>query len=229
MTDTPTLPTASARSPAARRIDSSIRTVVVLPFVPVITSQPAAPGLRSRHANSSSPSTSMPRSAASANSGLVGSHPGEVTTSAVPAGSRSSSPANTAPRATSSSTPSGRARSVRTTRAPRSSSARAAACPASRAPQTTTVLPARSGSASAIADEVGVEQPHAEGDGHPAHDPEPDDDRDLLPAGQLEVVMQRRHPEYSPPGAAAYSGELEPSGLHDRRDGDRREEPAERD
>ena len=45
----PTLPAATLRSPAARRIESSIWTVVVLPFVPVTASQgvglPLGPGV----------------------------------------------------------------------------------------------------------------------------------------------------------------------------------------
>src|SRR4051794_24907855 len=229
MIETPTLPTASARRPAASRIDSSIRTVVVLPLVPVIINQSAAPSPRSRQANSSSPMTSIPRSAASANRGCVGGQPGEVTTSRVPSGTRATSPANVAPAATSSSIPSGCWRSIRTTRAPRASSARAAACPAKRAPQTTTVLPSRTDAPLPIGDEVGVEQPDAERDGHPTHDPEPDDDRDLLPPGEFEVVVQRGHPEDAAAGAGAYSGELEPAHLHDGRDRDRGEQAAERD
>jgi hypothetical protein len=45
------LPAATVRRPAAARTAVSIRTVVVLPFVPVTASQGAACGLRSRQAS----------------------------------------------------------------------------------------------------------------------------------------------------------------------------------
>ncbi len=77
----PTLPALQARSPAARRIDASICTVVVLPLVPVTVSHGAAPSRgRSRQASSTSPQTGMPAAAAAASSGWSGRHPGEVTT-----------------------------------------------------------------------------------------------------------------------------------------------------
>ena len=53
-----------------RRIEASIWVVVVLPLVPVIASQGAASGPRSRQAISTSPTTSTPASAAAAKSGL---------------------------------------------------------------------------------------------------------------------------------------------------------------
>ena len=71
------MPTATLRSPAARRIESSICTVVVLPLVPVTHSHGAAcSGSRSRQASSTSPQTGMPRSRACASSGAVGFQPG---------------------------------------------------------------------------------------------------------------------------------------------------------
>ena len=80
-TGVPTLPALQARSPAARRIDASICTVVVLPLVPVTVSQGAAPSRgRSRQASSTSPHTGMPVAAAAASSGWSGRQPGEVTT-----------------------------------------------------------------------------------------------------------------------------------------------------
>src|SRR5438132_3975247 len=45
------------------------------------------------------------------------------------------------------------------------------------------------------ADEVGVEQAEPEGHEQPADEPEPHDDGELGPAGQLEVVVDRRHAE----------------------------------
>src|SRR5579864_6135343 len=73
---------------------ASIRTVVVLPFVPVTASQScrAPPGStgRSRQASSTSPITGMPAAAAAASIGVPGRHPGVVTTRSVPSGSRGS-------------------------------------------------------------------------------------------------------------------------------------------
>ena len=83
----PTLPAAAALSPAARRIDSSIWTVVVLPLVPVTASHGAAPRpARSRQASSTSPHTGMPAAPRRRAAGSCGASPGEVTTSSVPAG-----------------------------------------------------------------------------------------------------------------------------------------------
>src|SRR5439155_21045403 len=45
-------------------------------------------------------------------------------------------------------------------------------------------------------DEVGVEQAEAEGHEQPGDEPEPHDDGELGPAGQLEVVVDRRHAEH---------------------------------
>ena len=61
----PTLPALVARRPAARRMAASICTVVVLPLVPVIVSQGAAPSrARIRQASSTSPQTRIPAAAA---------------------------------------------------------------------------------------------------------------------------------------------------------------------
>lgn len=95
MIGVPMLPTAAVRRPAARRIEASIWVVVVLPLVPVIASQGAASGPRSRQAISTSPTTSTPADAAAAKSGELGFQPGEVTTSSVPSGSVSASPRRT--------------------------------------------------------------------------------------------------------------------------------------
>ena len=64
MIGSPTLPTASADSPADCSMASSMCTVVVLPFVPVIASHSAASGRRSRQASSTSPHTGTPRTEA---------------------------------------------------------------------------------------------------------------------------------------------------------------------
>src|ERR1700733_12214295 len=98
--------------------------------------------------------------------------------------------------------------------APRATSARAAARPAKRAPQTSTARPANW---SATADEFGVEQPHAERDRDPGDDPEADDDRHFLPARHLEVMMQGRHLEDASPRPGFPAGELEPASLQETR------------
>ena len=88
MIETPTLPTASARSPAARRIDSSIRTVVVLPFVPVTASHGAASGPAQPPGELDlADHLDAARRRPTANSGWSGRQPGEVTTRSTPAGS----------------------------------------------------------------------------------------------------------------------------------------------
>ena len=84
-TGSPMFPHSTARRPAAVSIACSIDVVVVLPLVPVTTSQrrggPYRPDWSSRQANSTSPQTgtSRPRAAA-ASTGAVGGKPGLVTT-----------------------------------------------------------------------------------------------------------------------------------------------------
>ncbi|WP_368074043.1 hypothetical protein [Brevibacterium sp. CS2] len=63
------LPQARTFIPAARSIASSIVVVVVLPFVPVTTSQGAAFAPRTRQASSTSPMTGMPAARAARSSG----------------------------------------------------------------------------------------------------------------------------------------------------------------
>jgi hypothetical protein len=70
-------------------------------------------------------------------------------------------------------------------------------------------------------DPLRVEHAEAERDEQPRDDPEPDDDGDLAPAFQLEVVLQRRHPEHPP------SGDLEEADLHEDRQRDEHEQPTE--
>ena len=72
----PTFPQATARWPAARRIDSSMVTVVVLPFVPVMPSQAGPSAACMRRASSTSLHTGMPRAAAAGEQGLVGAPAG---------------------------------------------------------------------------------------------------------------------------------------------------------
>ena len=78
--ETPMLPAATVRRPAARSIASSMSVVVVFPLVPVITSQGAAPdGRRSRQASSSSPQTGTPADWAATMMGDRGLSPGDTT------------------------------------------------------------------------------------------------------------------------------------------------------
>src|SRR6185312_586642 len=123
-TGRPTLPVATARSPAARSIDSSIRTVVVLPLVPVSASQGGGFGPRSRQASSTSPITSTPAAAAAVSSGASGRQPGETTSRSVPAGGACAPSAIATPSAASASV-------------------RADAAPDAPAPATTTRRPAQ--------------------------------------------------------------------------------------
>ncbi len=90
--ETPMLPTAAVRRPAARSIEASMSVVVVLPFVPVTTSQGAASGPRSRQASSSSPHTGTPASRAATITGARGGRPGDTTRTSAPSGSVSPSP-----------------------------------------------------------------------------------------------------------------------------------------
>ena len=86
--ETPILPTASARLPvrwaSACMIWANIPVVVVLPLVPVTTSQvrgaPKTPARSRRYASSTSPITSTPASWRATNKGESGRQPGEVTT-----------------------------------------------------------------------------------------------------------------------------------------------------
>ena len=70
-------------------------TVVVLPLVPVTTSQVggSARACPSHQASSGSPTSGTPAAAAAATSGWSGRRPGLVTTSAVPAGTARPGPA----------------------------------------------------------------------------------------------------------------------------------------
>lgn len=136
----------------ASRIEASIRTVVVLPLVPVTASQgagsrPSCP--LSRQASSTSPQTGTPASAAAVKSGLPGFQPGAVTTSSVDPGRVSPSPRRTVIPSASSSAAWARERSsspslTTVTSAPRSCRARAAGIPLTPRPATVTCLPCQS-------------------------------------------------------------------------------------
>src|SRR3954465_14132769 len=132
-------PQATAWAPAALRIDSSIPTVVVLPLVPVTTSQDGG-GPRTRpprQASSTPPITSTPASAAATSSGDVGRQPGLVTTRTTSDGG------SVRPGPSSAPSPSSSARrsalpSVTVTRAPSSVSTGTIDLPVTPAPATRT-------------------------------------------------------------------------------------------
>src|SRR5690606_30843806 len=220
------LPQATASRPAARRIAASIPVVVVLPLVPVTASHTGGRSMPwpSHHASSGSPTSGTPAAAAAATSGWSGRRPGEVTTRSVPAGTASGSPPASAPGGRSARA-AGRA-SVTVTRAPASTSAAAAASPDTPAPATSTRAPDSSsglivGSPSRASSPMQpcssggpatarrgqpllVEQPEPERGAHGRQQPEPDDHRGLGPPGELEVVVERRHPEHAAPGGAEH-------------------------
>ena len=136
-TGQPMLPQAVTVSPAARRIDSSIPVVVVLPLVPVTTSHRRGAGsARSiRQASSVSPITSTPAATAEAGNRPVGRTPGEVTTRPTPAGRSTGSPICCTPSGIAVVTGRSAATSTGT---PAAASTRMAASPATPAPITTT-------------------------------------------------------------------------------------------
>src|SRR6266516_2216501 len=232
----PMLPHATASSPPARRHAAIMPDVVVFPFVPVT----ARYGTRTSLApSSSSPQTGMSRSRAHSRTSADGGIPGLVTTSVAPSRwERSWPPAKifTPSASTAWRSPScarGRA-SVITTEAPSCASAPAAAIPATPAPITTTrssenvplttfppgVGCASSSSQASPCDEVGVEQTDPDRRTESRDDPEPDDHGELGPAGELEMVMDRRHQE----DAAAEPTERDH--LHDHRKRLQHEEPS---
>src|SRR5438477_5388888 len=205
----PMLPHATASSPPARRQAAIMPDVVVFPFVPVT----ARYGTRPSPAPSSHPpQIGMSRSRAHLRTSADGGIPGLVTTSVAPSGwGRSWPPARIFARSASTvwrspSCPRGRA-SVITTEAPSFASAPAAAIPATPAPITTARSPEnvplttsapRAGSSSSQAspcDEVGVEQTDPDRRTEPRDDPEPNDHGELRPASELEMVVDRGHPE----------------------------------
>src|SRR3954454_1347378 len=229
----PTLPHATVRRPAARSIASSIWTVVVLPFVPVTASHGVSwSGSRSRQASSTSPHTGMPREAACASNGASGRHPGEVTTTSTSSGRVAVLPGprwTEAPRTPSRVAFSGRSpasdSSSAVTEAPRWVRLSAAAKPETPKPATTARTPShescrpspstrRRSGVSGTRDPLGVEEAEPRGDEGRGDQPEPHDDGDLLPAEQLEVMVQWSHPE-----EAFALRELEVADLQDHRGG----------
>src|SRR5208282_6046693 len=215
--------TTPAGSPKAR----SSRTPSATPSSP-------GPGAPSRKATT----RAVPGAAAAATSGLPGRNPGAVITRSVPGGSAGCSvnvtgtprPASSlaARRLASSSRP-----STAVTSAPRAASRRATGGPVIPSPLTKTRIPARrparpatraspsSGARMALHREPGhVEDAEPGRDEQAAEQPEPDHDRGLGPAEQLEVMLQRGHLENPAPG------QLVRPHLDDHREDDDHEQPA---
>src|SRR5882757_10910207 len=92
--------------------------------------------------------------------------------------------------------------SVSVARAPSGVSAASIARPVTRAPATSTAAPERSTSGPDGRQPLAVEERDPEPAGDRREQPEPDDDGCLGPADELEVVVERRHPEHPAPGGA---------------------------
>src|SRR3954447_20683529 len=155
-------------------------TVVVLPFVPVTATNSFG---MSRHANSTSPRTGMPRARASAITGASAGTPGDLTTArACSSSARPSDPSLL---------------SWPSARSPRAPSTCSTASP-ERARPTTRYGPPGSGgrgfTARASRHRLLI---HGEPDrrAHARHDPEAQDDLRLRPPEDLELVVDRGHQE----------------------------------
>ncbi|CAB4851169.1 unannotated protein [freshwater metagenome] len=141
----PIFPAARVRLPAASKIDSNIKVVVVFPLVPVTNSQGAGCfGSRKRQANSSSPQIGRSIFCAATTIGARGDTPGERTNKSIPSGNLLSSPRRTsAPRISNivarSFWRSPVAASITITSDPRLTKASAAANPATPSPTTHTL------------------------------------------------------------------------------------------
>ena len=207
--------------------------MVVLPLVPVTASQGGGGrrGPRSRQASSTSPMTSTPAAAAAAKSGLsrLPARRGDDQVGALGAASRASPSRTVTPLAPASV---GGARrgarspsppSTTVTRAPRPARARAALMPLTPSPATVMCCPARSAPRRGhlLGRPSCVEEAEADDHAHALDDPEADHDKDLGPALEFEVVLERRHPE------DALAGQPEGADLDDDGHGDQDEEAAE--
>jgi hypothetical protein len=169
--------------------------------------------------------TSTPARRARTSSGASGRQPGRGDDQRR-AGGGTSAPTTGKPSARSGSARSSLA-SATVTRRPRSRSTRAAAAPLTPAPRPGRAGPVgatgRAHGQRAAGEVLGVEDAEAEGDGQPGDDPEAHDDGVLDPAGELEVVVDRRHVEHP------LAGQLEDADLDDHRDRLDDEQPAEHD
>src|SRR5882672_85421 len=240
MRGVPRLPQASASSPPAVKSSQVKVVVVLLPFVPVI---PMMLPFRNRDANSISPQTVTPAFRAARMGGMSSGTPGLTRTLSAEVQEASWSPPSSsrALRRPSSATcaerPSVRA-SLRTTSPPRASRKRVSATPLRPAPTTTNRRP-DTGSINARSDGLGGTAPpaipppdraprlpqlqgrEADQSEDERDDPEPDDHLRLRPAGQLEMMVQGRHPK-DPPAARLERRDLEDHRhrLHDEQAAD---------
>src|SRR4051812_42078628 len=182
-------------NPACSSIRPVSVVVVDLPLVPVIAMiRPAS----HRDASSTSPITGTPAARAAAITGCSGGTPGLNTMRSASANVAGWCPPS------STTTPSGRSASasgtstrtsVNVTRPPRAVSNCAAAMPLLAPPTTVTCIPATLNTRSPQLQRRQAEQRKNDPDDH-----EPGDDLRLAPADQLEVVMERRHPEHAAAG-----------------------------
>src|SRR5690606_1291565 len=236
-TGLPMLPHSALRRPSASSMACSIDVVVVLPLVPVTTSQrrgaPNRPAASSRQASSTSPHTGTPAAAAATSTGAVGGSPGLVTTSAKsPIRFSAAAGSSTAtPRSACGASAAGLS-SQSVARTSNGANAARTARPVMPAPTTSTAAPGSSGASPAVisrsdgGEPLAVAQRHPQPAGDRGEQPEPDDHRGLGPADQFEVVVERRHPEHPPAGGAEHQdlhhhrGDLgdEQRAQHDRQD-----------
>src|SRR3954454_251375 len=204
----PTLPATVTGMPASRWMWPMSSAVVVLPFVPVTATNSF--GI-SRHANSTSPSTGMPRARASAMTGASAGTPGDLTTARACSSSASPSPPSLL--------------SCPSARSPRAPSTCSTASP-ERARPTTRYGPPGSGGRgfTARASRHGL-LVHGEPNrrAHARHDPEAQDDLRLRPPQDLEVVVDWGHQEDALPER------LEREDLQQHRQRLEHEDPAEHD
>src|SRR5688500_3643138 len=225
----PMLPQTSTRRPAAASRAPVSAVVVLLPFEPVM---PTTGPFRNGKASSTSAIPGSPRRRAAASSGRSSGTPGESTTPSRPSGRDSGS------RPSASSTPGSRSRSgapisaaprrsTPTTSTPRARRKRAAAGPDRPRPYTSTRRQSPSPHGTCIpllaplAAQLQGRQTHQREQNR--QDPEPHDDLGLRPAGEREMVVQRRHAEDPP------AGELERGDLDDHRQRLEHEQPAHQD
>src|SRR6267142_2492557 len=197
------LPQAVALRPACASRCAVSAVVVLLPLVPVM---PIRIPCRNHDASSISPTTRTPprlaltiASSVRGTPGLTATRSADVKLVASCPPSSSFAPSRPSVRTSAPRDSSGLA-SVRTTDAWRDIRKRAMATPLFDAPTTTTRLPARRGGEGGLGRALIASLPELEGgqsekrkdDGD---DPEADHHLLLRPARELEVVMQRRHPE----------------------------------
>src|SRR5688572_4930761 len=188
------LPPTTAGSPAACSIRPVSVVVVDFPFVPVMA---MTLPFNQRQASSSSPMIGTPRWRTASSAGRFAGTPGLKTTrSARPKTSPECPPRSSVTPAARSLPASSKAErsSLNVTRAPRETSSSAAAIPLRAAPTTTTFWPLTEDSFIRLPK---LQRRETEQRKNDRDDQEARDDLWLTPSDQLEMVMQRRHPEHA--------------------------------